>query len=649
MNIIKTSRKIYLLALLVLLSGTTFSSNLMQSDTQNIPIDLLDPPLLKINSTIPINVVYIGFNETMIDTTQIDSGLTHWYAPTYIRNDSFYYYGTNYTLDINYHFSNTTTLEQDYVTYLGTIGSISSPIPDLIDYDPTATQALFYPADQAIDWLNNNINNYFPGTNQSYTIYLIDTFTWRYILDYYYYTLDYTDPDTGISGRYPYTILYGGDYPNRGILLDLSAGPVNYKETQTSEDDEGVSATTIPPIWTYDLPTEKSILNDNITEYIQETIDMVFTPSYIYDPKIPEEINIVIYLFDDASVSMVDQVDIDVIFDTYSFLFPTVDITVNYWWDSLDNNSALRSVMQDAIDPVNTTVMHAEPVVSYLLDHLGDFQMDASSIPVFIWSWNDDLWLGGQNVLGFAASDKNGDPAMAVMGYEPFENPFEGYTATIIHEVGHLMGLRHPHDGFSWNNGLKGGYYEIVDWLRDFISTPMTYANPDTTFSTFDVDSMDRAYTFELINNTWNNMYLANETLQTKGYSHLDQFGIAENADLHKYLQWSLANKSLALENFEAEWFYDAFLYANQSTVASELYLNETMLVDDYVPPKTSEPTDSSISETSSTITSSSESITSSSQLTSDPKEESDAGLLNTPLIPIIIGLIVLVKKKGKY
>ncbi|MFX0172366.1 MAG: hypothetical protein ACFE9L_10625 [Candidatus Hodarchaeota archaeon] len=97
------------------------------------------------------------------------------------------------------------------------------------------------------------------------------------------------------------TIIYGGDYPNRGVFLDLSAGPIEYHETEATESSEGVSAQTISPIWDYTFPQDKGILNANITEYIQETIDMVFTPSYIYEPVIKNDFYLVVYILDNTS------------------------------------------------------------------------------------------------------------------------------------------------------------------------------------------------------------------------------------------------------------------------------------------------------------------------------------------------------------
>ena len=656
----------------VLLLANPFFTNLNSSNaiTLNVtPIDLIEPPLFVINSTIPINIVFIGFDESNIDTVQIDQGLTHWYAPLITQGSSYPYLGANYTLDVNYHYSNATTLEDDYITYLASIVSYNStPIDALTNYNPSASTAALFPAVDAMTWLDNNINSYFPGANNSYTMYLIDTNTWGYIIDYYYYTLDYLDPDTGQPTLNPYTILYGGDWPNRGLLMDLSAGPMEYEESLITEANEGVSATTIEPIWTYSFPTDKVRFNDNVTEYIQETIDLVFTPSYIYDPIIRENFEIQIYMFDDATTSQVNQIDAQVILDEYTWLFPTLNVTVTLTVDTMANFPDLATVMSNAIyiGPTGKDVIDSIPVRDYLMQNLGLFGMDSNTLPVFIWVWDDPiLWMSGELVLGVGIDDGAGNPAMVLMGYDPVNgNSNEGYTVTTIHEVGHLIGLRHPHDGWSWNDWLSGGTGDLFDWLRDFVSTPMTYASVDTTFSTFDVDTMDRGFAINRIKDKWDNLYEANLTLLNHGYSTWDRV-TNKDPQMVEYLDWSVQNASMALNSFEAEDFFSAFNYANLSSFASELYLDGAILLGPYTETTTeisietttktttenisiTEIISSNVTKTVSITGQSTELVTTMIESKTETKTETEpASILIIPVL-FSIGIIVFVNRRGK-
>lgn len=540
------------------------------------PIILIEPPEnFVVNSTIPINVVFLGFNETFIDTTTIDSDLTHWYAPRIrIPMD---YAGGNFTLDINYFMSNATTLEDDFTSFLSSIAYVIDPPDDLLSYDPTATGAYLFSAVDTITWLDNNINSYFGEINGSYCLYLIDSYTWNYIPDYYYYDFEMLDPDTGLESSENLTICYGGEYPNRGIFIDLSAGPVNYHEGETSEANEGVSATTITPIWEYIFPQDKAIFNANLTEYIQETIDMVFTPSYLYEPSISDIYDLSVYILDNTSLGDIyanptNYIDTIAVTNALEALIPFADWSTSYSVDYLDNHVNLQQVIKDTYEATDH-VVHPnainpyQPVIDYLDTNRAEFGMTTETIPVFIFAWDEDLYFDFAGALGGAEADANGNPLMVLCGYNPLIQPNSGYTKLIIHEVGHILGLSHPHDGWSWDKYFDTGNPMVQDWLRDLISTPMTYAHQDTVFSTFDYDLLDRGHTIERLNDSWYFLYNANVTLLNKGLTDLDE-------SLNECLTSALINHSLALQFFEQEDFESAFYYANLSYVAAKAYSN---------------------------------------------------------------------------
>lgn len=55
---------------------------------------------------------------------------------------------------------------------------------------------------------------------------------------------------------------------------------------------------------------------------------------------------------------------------------------------------------------------------------------------------------------------------------DQFRDRSFGFTFVAMHEIGHGMGLSHPHDGHSW---MLGGEY--LDWLWDLSYSQMTYAH----------------------------------------------------------------------------------------------------------------------------------------------------------------------------
>ncbi len=68
-----------------------------------------------------------------------------------------------------------------------------------------------------------------------------------------------------------------------------------------------------------------------------------------------------------------------------------------------------------------------------------------------------------------------------------------GFSFVSLHEVGHGLGLSHPHDGWSWIDYQNYGYGEFLDWQWDLSHTPMTYAHHVPTFSILEVRHYQRS------------------------------------------------------------------------------------------------------------------------------------------------------------
>ena len=628
---------------MLLFVGITYPVRMGIKSTDSII--LVDPPeTFVVNSTIPINIIFIGFNESLLDTDWIDSQITHWYAPTIYSPISMA--GGNFTLDINYFMSNATTLENDLISNLSTMATIIDPPPDLQAYDPTAIEAYLYSADDTITWLDNNINNYFGEINGSYCLYLIDTYTWNYIPDYYYYDFEMLDPDTGRESSENLTICYGGEYPNRGIFIDLSAGPINYHEGDTTEANEGVSATTITPIWEYVFPQDTAIFNANLTEYIQETIDMVFTPSYLYEPVIKDSYDLVVFILDNTSTgdiyaSPTNYIDTTLVTEALEALIPFATWSTNYWVDYLYNHANLQQVIKDAYEATDhdaypNAIHPYQTVIDYLDTNRVEFVMSSDTIPVFIFAWDEYLFFDSAGALGAAEADANGNPLMVLCGYNPALYPDMGYTKLIIHEVGHMLGLRHPHDGWSWDKYNDTGIPSISDWLRDLISTPMTYAHQDTVFSTFDYDSLDRGHTFERLNDSWYFLHNANSTLLNKGFTDLDE-------SLNKSLNATLTNHSMSLQFFEQEDFESAFFYANLSYVAAKAYYTYAESLEAILTTPTT-----ALTTTPTTTPSTTPTTTTTTTTTTGPIDKDSPGftILSLGLASIIIISVIVIRRR---
>ena len=69
-----------------------------------------------------------------------------------------------------------------------------------------------------------------------------------------------------------------------------------------------------------------------------------------------------------------------------------------------------------------------------------------------------------------------------------------GLTTTLIHEVGHHVGMSHPHDGYDSTSGVDYGPADefFFAWAGDESNSMMSYIDLNWDFSQFDRDNSDR-------------------------------------------------------------------------------------------------------------------------------------------------------------
>jgi hypothetical protein len=94
----------------------------------------------------------------------------------------------------------------------------------------------------------------------------------------------------------------------------------------------------------------------------------------------------------------------------------------------------------------------------------------------------DDNWVDGTQTHVFSF---DGDEYRE-LGY--------GFTSTLVHEVGHHLGVSHPHDGWDSEGGLDfgpGGPFYFA-WAGDESDTVMQYISVSNGFGEFDQDNMRR-------------------------------------------------------------------------------------------------------------------------------------------------------------
>jgi hypothetical protein len=140
----------------------------------------------------------------------------------------------------------------------------------------------------------------------------------------------------------------------------------------------------------------------------------------------------------------------------------------------------------------------------YFNDHIAQFlEGDADyEVPVFAFNATDELFTC---CLGFADDDWATGTQSFVFAFDsPSVRDFSGYgfTTTTIHEVGHHLGMSHPHDGYDYESdvdfGPSGDYY--FAWSGDESNSMMSYIDLNWDFSQFDRDNMNRYLTSIYLN-----------------------------------------------------------------------------------------------------------------------------------------------------
>jgi hypothetical protein len=515
--------------------------------------ETLDPgKTLIVKQEIPINIVFVGYEKGTgdQDINQADfvKGLPTNYRPV-ARAD--WYYGRTKPMPMEYTYKYNlvyadTEFEDAFFGYLEDIGTetditfFQELYNDQNAASETITDNLTIDAPKTEHWLAKNAPLALGVDTKQYTVFLINWSSRSDFRPHVYSKIGEPDPDTDFDfGKLDSRkiIAWGGTAPDdeetgsgnlaRIWFYDLSAGPEawtgNYDLDNADLTGDGVLDYRMPPVWEYGNTTGYRKFDDlsgdlaKVTRYV--AIQMLFTPSPIYDPaisapKLPGSINLDlnVYNYDDAGSDANDFLDLPYLLDEVQELQPYIKFTI----DSEDVKFTKRAL--DVYNCASTFVFPPEfwescygkrigfPLADLYLYHsdkILDFLEgdDDYELPTFIYNLSDT-----QIVPFLGLADDNwteptqsflyclGAPFIRDIGY--------GFTATTIHEAGHHLGVPHPHDGHDWETDSE--YYVDGAFLfaasGDEVNSMMSYIDLNWDFSQFDRDNMDRWMTATYIN-----------------------------------------------------------------------------------------------------------------------------------------------------
>lgn len=490
----------------------------------------------EISQDLDVNVVFVGFAPGSINTASFRSALPASYRSIH-RYPNFY--GTRQLTGNHFNFRyNIVQADAAFAdalfAYMSSIAT-SQPLTFFQElYNAQAAAQTKVVSNHWIDaksvelWLGQNA----PATldTTKYTVFFINWYGRADFRFHVYTKTDSPDPDTG----YNFGLLrssrkisaWGGTplpegFPARRIwFYDFSAGPEswngNYDLTNADFDGDGASDYRIPPIWDYGNAAGYRPFNDltgdaaKLTRFV--AINLLFTASPLYKPaisppKLPANINVDINLYQgDSSSNARDYLKPGFVTTALSALQRhntfTADVT-----DQAFNALAYQNFLCFFYDQScygnrlfgiafgDLFLYHGDRLMQFLEGN-GDYE-----VPVF--NYNTPSALSG-GLLGFADDNWRDGTQSFVFGFlsPALRDAGYGFSTTTTHEVGHHLGMSHPHDGYDSeldiDYGPSGPYYFV--WSGDESNTIMHYLDLATGFSQFDRDNMDRWLTAAYIN-----------------------------------------------------------------------------------------------------------------------------------------------------
>jgi hypothetical protein len=329
-----------------------------------------------------------------------------------------------------------------------------------------------------------------------------------------------TGYDFGVNRQSRKLIAWGGTPPDdeetgaggpthRVWFHDLSAGPDantggwNVDDSDLDGDDKDDRRH--PPVWEYLTaggyrdPGDITLDLGAVARYVG--IDLLFAASPIYPPyltphRLPSSINLDVNTYRDRGPGLTGTYQqADLVVKELRKLIRT-PLTLDTQELPLQNDAEVCFHQYIRLAPCYPDYSHYPAEADFFLyhaQHLDEVRDGGGEYEAVVADYvtqdatdflglADDNWLDGTQsvVLGMLT------PGEVASGY--------GLTGTHIHEVGHHLGLSHPHDGFdpAENRDFDATGKLFFAWVGDEVNSVMSYIDVNWDFSVFDRDNMDR-------------------------------------------------------------------------------------------------------------------------------------------------------------
>jgi hypothetical protein len=477
--------------------------------------------------TIPVDIVLIGFDLNQINRSDLGGLLPATSRPA-VRYPQFYgLNGRDVGLDYGFKYSLTRKsrqFEDRFFRFLAQTATPGDPTVYMTRYNSQASNlldvtgpVLYIDGPTVERWLENNAS---PRTD-GYTVYFINWYGRQDFQFHAYTKKGDPDPDTGVDfGDFQtHALISWGGTRSRSWFYDFSAGPewntVNWAVDFPDLDGDDIEEYRMPPIWEYAAngyrsPGELGRDIGLLTRYV--AIDLLFAPSPLYDPLITapgtlgRKVAHITMFDDDPASSGLDFIDTTVAHRSWERFQPYYR-----WRTALRDVNPIGAEVKRSLDifALNSkeegcwapfgnpfaqlfcffaenlsTYVPAYPARDYVAPVFAFNTTEAGLGEQFgLLGFADDNWVDGTQTFGFAFDAD----IYRQIGY--------GFTGTVIHEVGHHIGMSHPHDGFDSEDGIDFGADDsefFFAWLGDETETVMGYLTISNEFGEHNRDNMYR-------------------------------------------------------------------------------------------------------------------------------------------------------------
>ena len=397
------------------------------------------------------------------------------------------------------------------------------------------TENYWIDAPSVEQWLADHAGPALGVDTSEYTVFFVNWYGRDDFIHHVYTKTDEPDPDTGYNfgllRESRKLIAWGGTTPDdeenglgslhRIWFYALSAGPEGWTDNWNLDDADldgnGATEYRMPPSWEYGNLSAYRPFDDlsgdlaKVLRYV--AIDLLFTTSPLYKPAIsppaiPEDIQLDINVYQiDPDADGTDYFDLPLLTSELNELQPQNSFSAEL--NSVPFTAPFEKVYLCFFNDVSCYgnrlfgIAFADPFLFHQ-DHLNQYLEGDGDYEVPIFAYNatdalftcclgyaDDNWADGTQSFVFAFDSPS---VRDVSGY--------GFTTTSIHEVGHHIGMSHPHDGYDYEADVDFGpsdeFYFV--WSGDESNSMMSYIDLNWDFSQFDRDNMNRYMTSVYVN-----------------------------------------------------------------------------------------------------------------------------------------------------